>query len=402
MPVVRGSKRTSQTRGRCLVDYELEQLVQQGTILLSQGTSLAPSQIQPASFEPRLADEAYLLDTETIGRIRPHADATIEQIIHEIPRHQKTKLDITQGEKLQVGHTYLVRIQEQLRLNDPSMRVKFSPRSSTGRVFLRTRLLADYNACIDEAQPIRHKETPLALWLLLEPLAFPIVVRPGQSLTQGRFFVGYDARLSDGELYALKERQPLLYQPPLGHPARHNIFEGLEIHLDLEGQQTKGIVGLRTRHRPEAIDLQTKGAYDPLDFFEPVRMRNHGDTLSIAPGHNYLLFSQEVIAVPPDYSAELQEHAWISLDGHLHLAGFFDPGFKARCVFEVRSTETGKVTLSHGMPMTRFSFYRGNRAQTPYGSSGLGSSFQGQTGPQPPKCFKPIDYSALSFAMQKD
>lgn len=380
-----------QQRGRCLVDYELRRLVADGQITLAKGTSLASSQIQPASFQPTLGDQAYELDTDTSGLLRPHPDAALEEIVAELP---KRALDINtpNGLELQTGHTYLVRLREHFQL-DPDLRVKCSPRSSTGRIFLRTRVLADYNDCFDEVEySSQSKHQPLGLWLLLQPLAFNTIVRPGQSLTQARFFSGDDARLSDSELKQLARQTPLLFMPPLRTALPPHFNEGLQIHLDLEGFYTKKVVGLRTKRTAEAIDLQQKGAYDTHQFYEPVRVQDHGDALVIPPGQCYLLYSKEIIHIPPNHSAELQGRTHISLDGDLHLAGFFDPGFNAHCVFEVRSNESDSIPLTHGMPMSRFQFYRNNIPEHPYGSQALGSSFQGQVGPQPPGCFKPIRY----------
>ena len=314
-------------------------------------------------------------------------------MVLQLPRYRKRQIDVSSGAELKKGHTYLVRLQERFDL-DPNIRVKCSPRSSTGRIFLRTRLLADYSDCFDEVKYApQSKGKYLGLWLLVQPLAFDTIVRAGQSLTQARFFTGYDSLLTESELKALDQQKPLLLMPPLQAEIKDSdTRDGLQINLDLEGFHTKKLVGLRTRHTTNTVDLQHVGVYDPHEFYEPVFVQDQGDTLVIPPGQCYLLYSREIVRIPPTHSAELQGRTHISLDGDLHLAGFFDPGFEAHAVFEVRSNEQGSITLHHGMPMSRFHFFRNTIPKHPYGSGTLGSHFQGQVGPQPHKCFKPLKY----------
>ncbi len=383
-------------RGRCLVDHELRARFLEKKIVTETHDSPDKSSFQPASFEPTLSGEGYALNSDIAGILSPEPDNTIASLVKDIPARQKHALDLSNGVMLQTGHTYLIRLREQFLLGAHE-KVKFSPRSSTGRIFLDARILANFNTSLDEVHPSPFTKGPLALWILLQPYAFNTIVYQGQSLTQARFFVGYDAKLSESELHALAKRQPLLYDTLMRQvPTPPAIFsDGLQLHLDLECKESKQVVGLRARHTSLPVDLTRRDFYDPLNFYEPLHIAEHHGGLVLEPEQCILLCSKEVVAIPSDKSAFLHANHNSSLEGKIHFAGFFDPGFRAPAVFEVRSTELHNITLTHGRPLSRLEFYHNNVPELVYGSADLKSYFQGQFGPQPPRCFKKIDWAKL-------
>jgi dCTP deaminase len=65
-------------------------------------------------------------------------------------------------------------------------------------------------------------------------------------------------------------------------------------------------------------------------------------------------------------------------------AGFIDPGFDGHVTLELSNVANLPITIYHGMKIGQISFMRMTEpASTPYGSSGLGSKYQGQRGPTP-------------------
>ena len=84
--------------------------------------------------------------------------------------------------------------------------IRANPKSSTGRLDLFTRLLAD-NCGRFETVPPGYTGP---LYLEIVPRSFPVKVRTGLSLCQIRFSDGH-ASLSDDELRAEHERSPLLF-----------------------------------------------------------------------------------------------------------------------------------------------------------------------------------------------
>ena len=269
--------------------------------------------------------------------------------------------------------------------------VKSSPKSSFGRLFINTRMLTDYNPCFDEINSSYRNETSLNLWILVQPLAFNVIAHPGLCFNQLRFFRDYNGSLNPMQLRKELQVNPILhYRQPDETliPAPHSIAEGLDIHLDLKGKYSEGIVGLRARHNPTSLDLSKKGEYKAEDFFEPIK----GEKIHVLPGEYYLLASAEVLKVPSHLNVELASHSHIGISGPLHFAGFIDNGFVGDLVFEVRSEEVGAAELKHGMPISRLNVFHTEIPDKLYGPA-IGSNYQLQVGPRPPKYFQIFDFT---------
>ena len=70
-------------------------------------------------------------------------------------------------------------------------------------------------------------------------------------------------------------------------------------------------------------------------------------------------------------------------------AGFIDPGFDGHITLELANVATLPITLYPGMKIGQISFMRMTTpADVPYGSSALGSKYQGQRGPTPSRYFE--------------
>ena len=67
-------------------------------------------------------------------------------------------------------------------------------------------------------------------------------------------------------------------------------------------------------------------------------------------------------------------------------AGFIDPGFDGHVTLELSNVANLPITIYPGMKIGQLSFVQMSEpAETPYGSGGLGSKYQGQRGPTPSK-----------------
>ena len=156
---------------------------------------------------------------------------------------------------------------------------------------------------------------------------------PGFWLKELRFIKGVDSQLTRSEILKLWESSPLLCSSdgsPIDNP---DIGEALQIHVDLEGKNTEGIVALRARRNPDPIDLRKKGEYSAEDYFEPIGATGSG--LIIRRGEHYLISSKEILDIPECNNAELSSHSHQGIKGTLHRAGFVDNGFIGDLVFEV-------------------------------------------------------------------
>ena len=355
--------------------------------------------VQPSSFEPTLGEEIFVLDTETKGIFRPQREETVYRALLQLPGRQRQRFSIADGFELKKGFTYLLPLNERDSLLEHEI-INSSPKSTFGRLFLNTRLLADYTPCFDEISGQFTLGRTTQFWLLVQPLAFNLVVYPTFSLNQLRFADGLDARLTDGELLEEYRKNALLHQlDSRGNltPVQPFISGGLQIHLNLSGRDSEGVVALRARHNPTPLDLR-QGNYDAEHFFEPIVSKNA--RITVKRGEHYLLSSREILQIPPHLNVELESHSHVGLSGPLHFAGFVDNGFEGDLVFEVRSDELANIELEDNMPISKLRVFRTSVPDKLYGAT-IGSHYQRQRGPRPAKYFKPFDYAFVARNYKK-
>ncbi len=354
--------------------------------------------IQPESFDVSLADEAFILDSEQTSVLTPGQDKTVYRAVLELPKSQRQKIDISEGFEIKRGFSYLVPIQERFTLL-PGERIKNSPKSSTGRLFPITRLIADYNPCTDEIDSRYCAGKLTQSWLLIQPGAFNLVIRPGDTLDQIRFIRGQDSSLSQREILEEHKRNPLLFRRdddgdliPIEDISVTD--DGLGLEFDLVGRNTNGIIALRAKNNPEPIDVSRIGNYRPEDFFEPVPASKDNKGVKFFSGERYLLASADVLRIPSHLSAELRRHYGKGIRGTFDEAGFVDSGFQGDLVGEVVFQESGGISIRHGrFPFSALELFRTvEEPDKVYGGS-IGSNYQGQLGPKTSKHFKQFDYA---------
>lgn len=377
------------SRGYCLVSQDIEKLVFEGKL---EG-DISNSNIQPSSFEPTIGNEVFILDTDS-GLFRPRADRSVLRNLLELPARKRVKRDISDGFELKIGGSYLFPLMEKIKPANFNF-IKSSPKSSIGRVFPSTRFMTDFNPSFDEAT--YFPKGGLDSWLLVQPKAFNLIVGPGLSFNQLRFFKGYDSALSPKEIIDIWKKDPLLYPKGLeGRLERSispRIAEALQLHLDLEGRGSEGIVALRARRNPDPVDLRQKGGHVAEAYFEPIKPVD--GKIVIKPGEHYLMPSKEVLSIPKDLNAELRAHSHQGIRGTLHEAGFIDNGFTGDLVFEITSEEATEVHLYDGTPIGELIFYRTSVPDKLYGEE-IGSNYAGQVGPKVSKYFTGFDYSSAA------
>ncbi len=166
----------------CLVSQEIRDLIEKEAIIANPDDS----NIQPSSFEPTIGSEAYILDSEG-GLFRPKEDQTVYKTLLELPKRKRQKIDISKGFEVKKGYSYLIKLYEKIKKDSTFQFIVSSPKSSIGRLFFNTRLLADYNSSFDEVHNFTNYNDHLNLWLLLQPLAFNAIINPGLTFNQLRF-----------------------------------------------------------------------------------------------------------------------------------------------------------------------------------------------------------------------
>ena len=338
-------------------------LVRGGAITAAR--EIEPSQIQPASLDLRLAKEAYRLRASFL----PGRHATVRERLESLGP-ERFSLE-GEGAVLEKGIVYVAPLAESLALPD-GLAGAANPKSSTGRLDIFVRLIADYAAAFDEAPPGYHGP----LWVEISPRSFSVRVREGTRLNQLRLrAAGARAALSDEDLAARHAGAPLV-------DGALELRDGLVVHVGLAGQGEE-IVGFRAVKNGSVIDVDRPGAYAPQDFWEPIRAR--AGRLILDPEEFYILASREKMHIPADLAAEMAAIDPALGEFRVHYAGFFDPGFGytpsgapgARGVLEVRGRDV-PFLLEDGQPIGRLVFEPLSEAPDAlYGAIG-GSNYQGQ------------------------
>jgi dCTP deaminase len=342
--------------------HQIAALAEAGAILPC--APFADNQIQPASLDLRLGRRAWRMRASFLPGSRSVAEAIKRHALHEI--------DLAAGAVLETGCVYVAELAESLAL-PKDVAAAANPKSSTGRIDVFTRVIADRARAFDTVEAGYHGP----LFAEISPRTFPILARSGSRLSQIRFRRG-QARLDDAAHAALHARNKLV---SIENPC---FAGGVSISIDLSGFGDDGLIGYRAKRHTGLIDVDKPDAYEVADYWEPVVSGGRGE-LVLDPGEFYILASKEEVLVPPDHAAEMTPFDALVGEFRVHYAGFFDPGFGAseaggagaRAVLEVRSHDVPFI-LEDGQAVGRLVYER--MAQVPhelYGA-GLGSNYQAQ------------------------
>ena len=109
------------------------------------------------------------------------------------------------------------------------------------------------------------------------------------------------------------------------------------------------------------------------------------------PGEFVLGATLERITLPDDLVARLEGKSSLGRLGLLihSTAGFIDPGFDGHVTLELSNVANLPITIYRGMKIGQISFMQMTEpASAPYGSSQLGSKYQGQRGPTPSRYYE--------------
>jgi len=306
---------------------------------VSASRPLETGQIQPASLDLRLGEKAWRLRASFL----PGAGRKVEDRLEgDLVMHE---IDLTGGAVLETGCVYLAPLLEHLALPG-DVAAAMNPKSSTGRLDVFTRVIADGAAAFDQL-PAGYAGP---LFVEICPRTFSVLARTGDRLVQ--------ARLRRGA-------------PEAGRTQT--------LSVDLSGD---GPVGWRAKRHSPLVDLSRVGAHAASAFWEPVHAP-HG-AMVLDPGEFYILASREAVEIPLDQAAEMAPIAPEIGEFRAHYAGFFDPGFGvsaaggagSKAVLEVRGRDVPFI-LEHGQSVARLVFEpMAGSVETPYGAAG--SNYQAQ------------------------
>jgi dCTP deaminase len=326
-----------------LPSQAIEALIDGGEIKLSE--PLLENQLQPASLDLRLGTIAYRVRASFLpGRG--------EKVMTKLDDLQLHAISLSQGAVLETGCVYVAPLLESLALPD-DLSAATNPKSSTGRLDVFTRVIADGVSAFDQV-PAGYAGQ---LFAEICPQTFPVVVRKGSPLSQIRFRAGGS---TDAE--------------PVGD---------IPLSVDLIGDK-HGLIGYRAKRHTGLVDVDLVGGRPVLDYWEPIHVREK-KRLILDPDQFYILASKEAVRVPPTQAAEMVPFNPLVGEFRVHYAGFFDPGFGhaaaggegAKAVLEVRSHKVPFI-LEDGQTIGRLIYER--LTETPklvYGRD-LSSHYQAQ------------------------
>jgi len=112
------------------------------------------------------------------------------------------------------------------------------------------------------------------------------------------------------------------------------------------------------------------------------------------PGEFVLGSTLEVVRLADSIVARLEGKSSLGRLGLLihSTAGFVDPGFEGHLTLELSNVATLPVAIYPGMRIGQMSFYElTTPAESPYGSDGTGSKYQGQRGPTASRIHQDFD-----------
>jgi len=349
---------------------DIRKLVHRGMVRSTSG-AFSESQYQPASLDLRLGHKAYRVRASFL----PGPNKSVAQMLADLTQDE---VSLEEGAILEKNCVYVVELMESLHELPATISAFANPKSSTGRLDVFTRLIADRSEAFDSVAGGYSGK----LYAEISPSSFSIKVRKGSRLNQLRFrrrgsgqeeAEGF--RVSDRELREVHRHTALVDGPA-------TIRNGLlfSIHLgDAEGE----IIGYQAQRFTDVIDVDRVGGYEIDDFWTPIPAKRK--RLILDPHQFYILASKERIHIPPAFAAEMAPIDPAMGEFRVHYAGFFDPGFGvgaggvpgSRGVLEVRSHEV-PFLLEDGQVVGRLAFER--MAAEPdalYGAIGT-SNYQGQ------------------------
>ena len=216
-------------------------LVRDGEIVADE--PVADIQVQPASLDLRLDEFAWRVRASFL----PGAKRTVSERLDDLGLH---RIDLSRSAVLEKGCVYIVQLQERLALGE-RIGGFANPKSSTGRIDLFTRLIADHAVDFDAVPP--GYAGPL--YAEIFPRAFSVVVRNGSRLNQLRFVRGTPG-ITAAALRHMLDDQPLVDRR-LSETEMRTLSRGVPLSVDLAGIGGPALVGFPRPTTPPPLPAST-------------------------------------------------------------------------------------------------------------------------------------------------
>jgi dCTP deaminase len=132
--------------------------------------------------------------------------------------------------------------------------------------------------------------------------------------------------------------------------------------------------------QPASVDLTLGTEF--LSPYDDTRMTGRA-VYTLLPGECIIATTAERVEIPTDVVARVEgKSSWGRKFLMVHsTAGFIDPGFRGQITLELKNLSMVSIALSTGCTIAQVSFqWLNTPAERPYGSEGLGSHYQDQSG----------------------
>ena len=129
----------------------------------------------------------------------------------------------------------------------------------------------------------------------------------------------------------------------------------------------------------------------PMDDLTEVIEVKEEEAFILHPGEFVLGSTMEYVKLPDHLVARLEGKSSLGRLGLLihSTAGYVDPGFEGHLTLELSNVANLPITIYPNMKIGQISFFQlTSPAENPYGSSAVGSKYQGQRGPTPSRYYE--------------
>ena len=323
------------------------------------GLTTLSSQIQPSSIDLSLSAECYETKTSFL--------CPKTKVIDKIKKLSFKKINLKHPKILKKNKTYLIKLNEVLKLND-FIRGYCNPKSSTGRLNIFCRTILDYCDEYEKIPPNYNGE----MFLEITTRSFDIKVTAGDKLNQMRLIRKNNNYLNDKALNQINNQSPIIFTKN-----NKSIDNGLKISVDLSDD--KKICAYVARKVKSHINFSKIKYYNPKKFWKPLKPKNK--SLIIEKNKFYILKSKEKIRIPSNLAGEMVPYDTGIGDFRVHYAGFFDPGFGGQngsyAVLEVKTNELPFI-IEDGQTIARIRYEKLNKKTTVLYGSSINSNYQNQ------------------------
>ena len=323
-----------------------------------------PKLIDYSSFDLTLTNEGYLM---TQGAIKPFGD--YELFLRDLTRAGVAVLLKSNGHgayELKEKQTYVFRLEQQLgpKIRKSSFYGQATAKSSVGRVDVLARLIVDGMDIYEGFTPQGAANGNGHMFLEITPITFPVLVKPGISLSQLRLFFG---KPTDCEVTGKELPESVLL---------NGEGDG-SLSVDITDTTVGSVTGCAYRAQFDGamppVPLWEDKANpspkpDPQKYWQVEKAKEIAGVgcVQISKESFYILRSKELIALPSGVAVYCRAIDETLGEMRIHYAGFVHPFFgKDRSdkqvgtplIFEVRGHDVG-VVLKDGEKLAKLTFYR--------------------------------------------